>query len=123
MIGTDLFELKGAKYLLIVNYFSRCPEVIKMTSTTSAATISLLKSVFARHGILEVVHSDNGPQYAATEFSEFAKEYGFRHRTSSPKYLQSNGLAEQMVQTIKLSLKQTKDLFRVLLSYHSTPLP
>ena len=82
-----------------------------MTSTTFAATVLVLKSVFARHGIPEVVRSDNGPQYAATEFSKFAKEYGFRHRTSSLKYLQSNGLAERMVQTIKLSLKQTKDLF------------
>ena len=119
VIGTGFFGLKGAKYLLIVDYFSRYPEVIKMTSTTSEATISVLKSVFTRHGILEVVRSDNGPQYAATEFSESAKEYGFRHRTSSPKYPQSNSLAEQMVQTIKLSLKQTKDLLRVLLSYRS----
>ena len=123
VIGTDLFELNGTKYLLVVDYFSRYPEVTKMNSTTSPATIAVLKSVFAYHGIPEVVCSDNGPQYASTEFSEFAQEYGFRHVTSSPKCPQSNGLAEQMVQTIKHSFKHTKDLNRVLLSYRSTPLP
>ncbi len=62
VIGTDLFELEGKQYLLIVDYFSRFPEVIQLKSTTSAAVISQLKSVFARHGIPETVQSDNEPQ-------------------------------------------------------------
>ena len=36
--------------------------MIKLTSTTSAAVIKALKSVFSRHGIPETVRSDNGPQ-------------------------------------------------------------
>ena len=32
VVGTDLFELKGAHYLLAVDYFSRYPELIKLTS-------------------------------------------------------------------------------------------
>ncbi len=55
VIGTDLFELEGKQYLLIVDYFSRFPQVIQLKSTTSAAVISQLKSVFARHGIPETV--------------------------------------------------------------------
>ena len=65
VIGTDLFELKGASYLLVVDYFSRYPEIAKLTSTTSQAVITVLKSIFARHGIPEVIRSDNGPQYAS----------------------------------------------------------
>ena len=57
-VGTDLFEIH---YLLIVDYFSRYPEVIQLTSTTSTAVIRTLKSVFSRHGIPETVRSDNGP--------------------------------------------------------------
>ena len=34
-IGSDLFELNGTTYVLAVNYFSRCIEVVKMTSTSS----------------------------------------------------------------------------------------
>ena len=47
IVGTDLFEIDGTHYLLIVNYFSRYPEVIQFTSTMSAAVIrTLIKSVF-----------------------------------------------------------------------------
>lgn len=123
IVGTDLFELKGLHYLLIVDYFSRYPEVTKLSSTTSATIISVLKSVFSRHGIPEVVRSDNGPQYSSKEFSDFAAEYGFCHVTSSPKYPQSNGQAERTVQTVKHLLKQSKDPYKAMLSYCSTPLP
>ena len=91
IIGTDLFELEGTKYLLTVDYFSRYPEVTKLTTTTSATVISHLKNMFSHHGIPEVVCSDNGPQFSDLEFTQFAKEYGFCHITSSPKYPQSNG--------------------------------
>ena len=57
--------------------------------------------MFARHGIPEVLRSDNSPQYVSHEFAEFAKAYGFQHITSSPRFPQSNGEAERMVKTIK----------------------
>ena len=34
-VGVDLFHLNGAEYLVLVDYFSRYPEVQKLTSTTS----------------------------------------------------------------------------------------
>lgn len=115
VIGTDLFELKGASYLLIVDYFSRHPEIAKLTSTTSQVVIIVLKSIFARHGIPEVIQSDNGPQYASQDFTHFAKLYGFQHLTSSPHYPQSNGQAERTVQTVRLQSRITKNLS---LSFH-----
>lgn len=72
VVGTDLFEIQGVHYLLTVDYFSHYPEVTRLTSTTSGVVISALKSTFARHGIPEVLRSDNGPQYASQEFAEFA---------------------------------------------------
>ncbi len=67
VIGTDLFKLKGEHYLLVVDYFSRYPEISKMTSITSHSIITSMKSVFARHGIPEIVRSDNGPQIPICE--------------------------------------------------------
>ena len=122
MVGTDLFELNKSNYLLVVDYFSRYPEVIKLGSTTSGSVISALKSIFSRHGIPEVVRSDNGPQYSSTEFSSFASSYGFQHVTSSPKYPQSNGQAERCVKTVKNLLRKSNDLCLALLSYRATPL-
>ena len=123
MIGTDLFELSGQHYLLLVYYFSRYPEIVRLTSTTSAAVITSLKSIFARHGIPEILRSDNSPQYAAQEFSKFAKSYGFQHTTSSPRYPQSNGQTERTVKTVKQMLKQSEDPYLALLNYRATPSP
>ena len=76
MIGTDLFKLEKVHYLIIVDYFSRYPEVIKLTSITSTAVIAL-RSVFSCHGIPDIFRSNSGPQYALEEFAPFARAYGF----------------------------------------------
>ena len=123
MVATDLFQLNGEQYLLTVDYFSRYPEVAKLTSTTSAAIIRALKEVFSRHGLPEILRSDNGPQYSSTEFSQFATEYSFEHIMSSPRFPQSNGQAERAVQTVKNLLKKAEDPYLALLSYRATPLP
>ena len=47
VVGTDLFEIGGVHYLLTVDCFSRYPEVIKLTSTTSVAVITAPKSEFS----------------------------------------------------------------------------
>ena len=83
-LGSDLFELQGEHYLLLVDYFSCYVDIVKLTSTSSSAVISAIKSVFSRHGIPEFLISDNGPQYVSKEFEEFAEKYNFKHTTSSP---------------------------------------
>ena len=85
-VATDIFHSNGANYLLTVDYFSRFPEVVKLTSTTSLNIIDALKDIFARHGIPETVVSDNGPQYSSLEFFQFSQKYNFQHITSSPYY-------------------------------------
>ena len=84
-VASDLFHLKGSDYLIIVDYFSRFPEIIKLLSTNSAAVIEALKTVFARHGIPQILVTDNGSQYTADEFAKFARTFNFFHITSSPR--------------------------------------
>ena len=122
-VATDLFELKGKMYVVIVDYFSRYPEVFRLQSTISRSVINALKMVFSRHGIPETLVSDNGPQYSSLEFAEFAAAYGFTHTTSSPHYPQSNGFAERAVKTVKKLFKESSDECLALLSYRTTPLP
>ena len=107
-VGTDLFEWKSNNYLLVVDYYSRYIETVKLSSTTSLGVINHLKSIFARHGIPEIIVSDNGPQYASAQFDQFTQEYGIHHITSSPRYPQANGEAERAVKAVKIYLRNRK---------------
>ena len=118
IVGADIFQLEDTRYLLVVDYYSRYPEVIKLSSTTSSAVITILKSIFSRHGVPEILRSDNGPQFDSQEMSA---SYGFQHKSSSPHYPQSNGQAERMIQTVKRLLKKSSDPYMALLIYRSTP--
>ena len=106
-VGTELFQWKINQYLLIVDYYSRYIEISKLSSgTTADDIINHTKSIFARHGIPEVVYSDNGPQFRSEAYKQFAAEYQFTHVTSSPYFPQSNREAERAVGTIKSLLKK-----------------
>ena len=82
-IGTELFQWKKGHYLLIVDYFSRYIEIAKLVGATAVEIISRTNSIFTRHGIPEVVMSDNGPQFSAEIYSKFASNYQFKHVTSN----------------------------------------
>ena len=81
----------GKDYLLIVDYFSKYPEVLQTNSKTADMK---MKSTFARHGIPNTVVADNMP-FGSRAFQQF--EWGFSIVTSSPTCAQSNGLAERNV--------------------------
>ena len=120
-VGSDLFFLEGKWYLLVVDYFSRYVEVDLLSELSSLEVVSHLKSIFARHGIPEMLISDNGPQYSSEAFSEFTRTYNFVHVTSSPKHPQSNGAAERAVQTVKSMLKKSDDPQLALLAFRASP--
>ena len=118
----DHFDSRGKTYLIVVDYNSRWIEIKRLQNQTSDHVINILKELFATHGIPDIVISDNGPQYASESFQKFARNYGFIHATSSPRYAQANGESERAVRTVKELLKKNQDPYLALLSYRSTPL-
>ena len=118
VIGTDICYIKKCPYLIKVDFI----KVSCLPSLSSPERIRALKSMLARHGMLEVVCSDNCPQYDSVEFAKFAKVWEFKLVTRSPLYAQSNGEAERAVQTAKNLLKKEDDPVKALLTYPSTPL-
>lgn len=125
-VGADLFEFKGQQYLLIADYYSRFPIVRKLFSTTAASIINQLRPIFSEYSVPRIVFTDNGPQFSCKDFQDFAQRYCFQHVTSSPRYPQSNGFIERMVQTVKNTLKKTtavgEDFELAMLAYRATPL-
>lgn len=124
-VGTDLCQLQGRTLLVICDYYSNFIEVENIHKITSAGVIKALKAMFARYGAPDILISDNGPQFSSAEFAVFAKQWGFKHRTSSPNYPQSNGKAENAVKTVKRLFTKCyesgKSEFAALLDWRNTP--
>ena len=117
----------GWNYLVVVDAFSKWPEVVMMKSTTAERTVEVMREIFSRQGIPRELVSDNGPQFASHEFAAFMKSNGIKHTFSAPFHPQSNGEAENFVKTVKAGLKSFKsgsvetNLARFLMSYRVTP--
>ena len=51
---------EGVTYLVVVDAFSKWPEVFIMPTMTSEKTIQILRSLFSRYGLPQILVSDNG---------------------------------------------------------------
>ena len=128
LLSTDYFHFDGSEYLVVTDYYSKMPIIrrIPASQCNTSKTISVLKELFAEHGIPEVLCTDNGPQFANALFTGFATDWKFDHNTSSPRNPRSNGQAEAAVKTVKGLLTHAKcpgqDPHLALLAYSSTPM-
>ena len=119
--------LEGQMFLLITDAHSRWMEIHATNTSTSCATIELLRKSFASLGLPEVVVSDNATAFTSSEFSDFLTRNGIRHILTPPYHQASNGLVERSVQTFKEGLKRLKEgslntrLSRFLFKYGLTP--
>jgi hypothetical protein len=119
--------MNGYYYLVVVDSFSKWPEVLQTRSITTKETISLLRPLFARYGSPEIIVTDNGANFTATDFEAFCASFGVTHLRSPPYHPQSNGQAERFVDTIKRGLQKFKGeeaekaLQEILYTYRYTP--
>ena len=83
--------LEGNNILIVIDAHSKWIEAATTPSTSSAAVIEVLRSLFARFGLPETIVTDNGPGFMS---SEFLRRNGIKHTISAPYHSASNGLAE-----------------------------
>lgn len=126
IIAMDMLYLEGHEYLLVVDTYSKFPEIMILKNQTSYEIINCLKAIFSRHGIPQLVYSDNGTNFVSQEMKNFAKQWKFSLKTSTPQYPQSNGFIERHVQTVKNVLikanRDRKDMYLMLLELRNTPI-
>lgn len=118
--------IRSKWYLIIIDSFSKWPEVATMTSTTATLTISRFAEVCARLGTMTTLVTDNGPQFTSELFATYCKSEGIDHVKSPPYHPQSNGQAERFVATIKQFLEKSLsnndvELYNFLRIYRATP--
>lgn len=84
-IGMDIAECFGKSYLVVIDYYSRWLEVVKLKSKTSGEIIKKLKKIFSRFGIPKIIIADNNP-FNSLEFKTFTKDWDVVLVTCSPNY-------------------------------------
>ena len=124
-VGADIFSFKNQEYLVVVDYYSKFPEVEHLTCKTANGVISALRQIFSIHGIPEILFCDYMP-FASHVMASFAEEMGFEIITSSPRYAQSNGQSEKFVGIVKSFMRKAheegRDIWMSLLHYRNTPI-
>ena len=84
----------GSYALVMIDQYSRYPEVEFTTTTSFEATRTKLKKIFATRGVPKTLQSDNGPPFNSHAFSDFARESGFQHKRITPRHPKAQGQVE-----------------------------
>ncbi|XP_060115109.1 uncharacterized protein K02A2.6-like, partial [Heteronotia binoei] len=117
----------GRTLLILVDSYSKWLEVVQVPSPSSQATITVLRAIFATHGLPETIITDNGTAFTSAVFQDFLARNLIRHIRSAPFHPATNGQAERMVRTAKEALNRLgpsdwpKDMACFLMAYRTTP--
>lgn len=120
--------INGVSYLVLVDAYSKWPDIVPVTPPTTFRTLQALEQIFNQHGFPETLVSDNGSQFTSREFETFCSRYTISHIRSPPYHPQSNGQAERFVDTFKRALQKSRgegtsdEIIRTFLFvYRTTP--
>ncbi|CAB4028603.1 PREDICTED: uncharacterized protein K02A2.6-like, partial [Paramuricea clavata] len=119
----------GEYTLVVIDAYSRFPEVEIVKSTSATSTISKLERIFATHGLPNILKSDNGPPFQSNEFKQFMTENGIKHQRITPLWPKANSEAENFMKPMEKAIRAAhiekknwrKELYHFLLNYRATP--
>ncbi|EGT56159.1 hypothetical protein CAEBREN_11698 [Caenorhabditis brenneri] len=121
-------EMACIQECLMIDAYSKWPEIHAMSSITSTATLKIMRRIFAQFGNPAVLVTDNGSQFTSAQFKEFCVENGISHIRSPPYHPQSNGQVERFVDSFKRTLIKLEGegstevaVQKFLQAYRSTP--
>jgi hypothetical protein len=119
----------GEYLFVIIDAYSRFPEVEIVHSTSAKAIIPKMDRIFSTHGIPDTLRSDNGPPFTSNEIREYMQENGINHKKITPLWPQANSEAERFMKPLMKAIRSAnvegtqwkKHLYRFLLNYRATP--
>ena len=129
-IQVDFYgPLPSGEYLLIViDRYSRYPEVEIVRSTKASSVIPKLDKMFATHGIPATITFDNGPPFNGSDYERYLTTLCINKYSSTPRWLQGNAKVERFNQPLGKALKTAaiekvwqQEINRFLIQYHTTP--
>lgn len=126
-VSMDIFEYAGHDFIAIFDAYSNFLSSAKLNNKTSGHVINVISRIFNTIGFPSRIKCDNSP-FNSAEFAKFANDFNIKFVHSSPRYPQSNGLAEKGVAIAKNILKRCYETNGVdqfqyrILEYNTTPI-
>ena len=119
----------GESVLVVIDAYSRFPEVDILKLTTAPSIINKLDPIFSTHGFPDSVTSDNGPQFACHEMADYFSRRGIKHHHVTPLWPKANGIVESFMKPLNKAIRTAhaqgqvwqKELPKFLLNYRTTP--
>ena len=122
----------GGHVLVLVDEYTRYPEIEFVHSTSADAVVPHLDRIFSTHGFPEQLKTDGGPPFNGTDshgFQMYMRWAGIKHITVSPEDPEANGLAENFMKMVKKVWHTAQiekknfwqEIFKYLRHYRSTP--
>ncbi|XP_011862670.1 PREDICTED: uncharacterized protein K02A2.6-like [Vollenhovia emeryi] len=119
----------GHWFFIVVDAFSKWPEVRIVKNITAKTIIDECREIFARYGVPQCFITDNGRTFTSAEFKAFLGRNGVNFKYTAPYNPATNGQTERFVQTLKNALRRMdantanvhEKLCKMLLQYRSAP--
>src|SRR6266511_2597699 len=113
-----------------MDYFTRWPEARAVPyANAEAAARFIYEEIICRHGIINVIHTDQGTHFVNELLKELAEKFQMKHHKITAYHPQANGLVEWFNGTLKKTLAKIaeeihdwdKFIAPALFAYRSSP--
>ena len=119
----------GEYVLVVIDEYSRFPEIDITTSTSANAMLPKLDRILSSFGIPISIKTDNGPPFTSKTFNDYCWLMGIKHQLITPRHPRANGLVENFNRMVKkvtrtavIERKSWKqELYTFLRNYRATP--
>ena len=110
LVNVDVLEVpvgtKGHRYILVFeDAFTKWLECIPMSDQKAETITNILVDFFARFGIPEFLHSDQGRNFESCILKETCRSLGIRKTHTTPYHPQGNSLVERSNRTVLQMLR------------------
>ncbi|XP_031756161.1 uncharacterized protein LOC116410219 [Xenopus tropicalis] len=100
----------GKRFILtVVDYATRYPEAVALSSIRADKVADALLSIFSRVGFPREMLTDHGTQFMSSLMQSLCKKVQVEHLVASPYHPQTNGLCERFNGTLKQMLRMFVD--------------
>lgn len=94
--------------LVLLDLFSRWPEILFTTNIETSTVIKFLESLIAREGFPKSILTDNGVQLVSREMELFLRNRGIVHKKCSLYHPETNGAIERFNKVLKETIAWAK---------------